>query len=860
MWRRLLSLVGKFKRKASAGKATEIFQKKYANFKTILESNSELLKIISDLEEKLGGNRVFPMAYIRSQTSRLVYHTDRMIESFEGLSGRSYVPLKENLNYVRSIIAAEFELVSAPPIADYILPYKDITKDMVATVGGKNANLGEVMNMGITIPKGFVITTRAFQTIIKENDLLNEIMMQKLSINPENPDSIDEASGNIQKMFLNAAVPPSLEQSILGAYEQFVDHRRQTFVSLRSSAVGEDSDISYAGQYLSVLNVPPENIIKEYLKVLSSLFAPKAIFYRLYMGIPFGEADMSVGCLEMVDARSSGVVYSSNPHDRLDNTILINALWGLGTSVVDGLETPDIYKISREPDFRVLSSDIAHKKRQIVTGENGYVTEQPVEAEYQKVPCLENEQAIQLARIAEMIEKHYQCPQDIEWAVDKNDTVIILQARPLRIYGNGLTAADRQDFPGHPLLLENGNIACPGVGFGPAYPVFSEKDIKDFPEGGVLLAPQSSPLYVLVMQKASAIIVDSGSITGHMASLAREFQVPTIVNLKGATAKIQKGILITVDASVGRVYHGKVEELVDVRIHQKDASIIYTPAYKSLKKLSGHIIPLNLTNPNSPAFAPESCRTVHDIMRYIHEKSYAEMFKISDYTTDYGNISVKLTAGLPIDLYVIDLGKGLINSLEEKSDKRKTTIEEVVSIPFKALLTGMLHEDLAIREPKPVSFKGFLSVMSEQMLSPQGNGNERFGEKSYAIISDKYLNFSSRVGYHYSILDAYCGPVINMNYINFTFMGGAAEYNRRCRRARMIQQVLQSIEFLVEVQGDRVTARFAKQPEEIIIKKLDQLGRLIIYTRQMDMLMHAEENVSLLADCFLNEDYTIKIP
>jgi pyruvate, water dikinase len=855
------SLLSRFKiirnRSSSGSKAHEIFRKKYTYFKTILESNSELLKIISDFEKKLIENSFFPMSYIRSQTARVIFHIERMVKNFEKLSGRPYPPFRTMLNQVNDLFAAQRDQKAVPATKDYVVPYTSINKEMVAAVGGKNANLGEVKALGVPIPRGFAITTAAFQEIIQANDLLDQIRMQKMDLNTNDPESIDQTSRNIQDLFLKAIVPPPVEQAILDAYERFVDGQKKTYVSLRSSAIGEDSDLSFAGQYISVLNVPPDKIIQEYLKVLASLFTPRAIFYRLYMGIPFGEADMSVGCLEMINAKTSGVLYTASPCDLLDNNILINALWGLGISVVEGKATPDVYKVSKEPGYRLLSTDIANKSHQVTNHPDGYVMEKPVEEGLQKHPCLHTEQVTQLAGYAVIIENHYCFPQDIEWAIDEQDQVIILQARPLRVEDHCENDATVREYPGHAVILADGDIACPGIGYGPAFPVRSEKELTDFPEGGVLVAPQSSPLYVMAMQKTSAIIVESGSITGHMASLAREFHVPTLLNMKNAMSLIQKNDLITVDADNGRIYQGEVTELINQR-RPKHPTIKYNPVYKKLKLFSENIIPLNLTNPNSPKFSPENCKTVHDIMRFIHERSYSEMFNISDYTTDYGNISFKLNASLPLDLYVIDLGHGLTNHSGAKAEKGKISIDAVVSIPFKAILSGMMHDGLIHSEPRPVNFKGFISVMSEQMLSPQGNSLNRFGEKSYAIISDKYMNFSSRVGYHYSILDAYCGPVPNMNYINFTFMGGAADLVRRNRRARFIQQVLQSIEFLVEVIGDRVTARFSKQPEETIRKKLDQVGRLLIYTRQMDMLMNTEQSITSLAKAFLNEDYRFK--
>jgi pyruvate,water dikinase len=154
-----------------------------------------------------------------------------------------------------------------------------------------------------------------------------------------------------------------------------------------------------------------------------------------------------------------------------------------------------------------------------------------------------------------------------------------------------------------------------------------------------------------------------------------------------------------------------------------------------------------------------------------------------------------------------------------------------------------------------VEIRGFFSVMSQQMLAPPNLNTDRFGDKSYAIISDKYLNFSSRVGYHYSILDAYCGLTATKNHINFQFKGGAADDVRRNRRVRLIENILRAMGFLTEVQGDRVTSRFTKGETAVIEDKLDHIGRLLFYTRQMDMLMHSEESVNHLAECFMKGDY-----
>jgi pyruvate,water dikinase len=238
----------------------------------------------------------------------------------------------------------------------------------------------------------------------------------------------------------------------------------------------------------------------------------------------------------------------------------------------------------------------------------------------------------------------------------------------------------------------------------------------------------------------------------------------------------------------------------------------------------------------------------------VHELSYAEMFQISDLVSERGGGALKLDAPIPLDLYLIDLGGGLVGVKEEA---HKVTAEQIASAPLKALLKGMMHEDLRSREPRPIQFSGLFAVMREQMMAAP-NVEERFGERSFAIISDKYLNFSSRVGYHYSVLDSYCGRTVNKNYITFSFKGGAADDVRRNRRVRAIAIALVGLDFSVDVKGDRVDARLQKYEAPVIEEKLDQIGRLLHFTRQMDMLMVSEVSVEAVAKNFLEGNYTLE--
>ncbi len=848
------------KKKHSQEDLSEIFRAKYQHFKELLNSNAELSKIIAEIEDKLQGSEIFGMSFVRSQSARAVFHTFRMVKTLNELSKNKYPVLFSVLEDINTKIKEDLEARKGDHLVEWILPYSRVTREMVDWVGGKSANLGEVLNRaGLPIPEGFAITTRAYEHFLEVNDLRDEINKRKMEADPKDPESINNTSEEIQRLIISTPVPADLAQAILSAFDSMVERIRErtsalgpTRVSLRSSAIGEDSELSYAGQYLSVLNVPREKVIQTYSYIIASLFTPRAISYRLNMGIRDEDVAMSVACLEMIDSVSSGVVYSRHPFKLLNDNVIISAVWGLGPYAVDGVITPDSHTVSKDEDPTILEAKISHKSVQLVSNPDGGLVEVDVPLEKQQAPCISPEQIKLLASYAIRLEKHYGSPQDMEWAQDSQGNILVLQTRPLRLeyHKSTETHPDSIDSDRYPLLISGGAVACPGVGFGPAHHVRTEDDLSNFPDGAVLIAKHSSPKYVVVMQKAQAIVTESGSVTGHMASVAREFGVPTLLDAKNAMAAIQPGVIITVDAYSAKIYEGKAPEIVKLR-SVRESKMKGTPVYDALRRAAELIVPLRLIDPRSPTFTPECCKSLHDIMRLVHEYSYAEMFKISDLVSNGGGYAVKLIAPIPLDLYLIDLGGGLDPSAQNRS---KTTVEKVASAPFKALLKGMLHEDLRYLRPRPVELKGFFSVMSEQMLS-NTHATERFGDRSYAIISDKYLNFSSRIGYHYSILDSYCGQTMSKNYITFSFKGGAADDVRRNRRARAIALILKELDFTVDVIADRVDARLQKYEHPIIEEKLDLLGRLLQFTRQMDMLMRNEESIPAIAGAFLSGDY-----
>lgn len=827
------------------------FRERYARFKSLLESNSELLTLIADIEEKLHGGTALTMSYVREQSSRAMFHAARMVDAIIDLSGGRHARLREDLERIRAQVREVVERPPDLPACGFVMPHSDIAMDMTPFVGGKNAHLGEMCRAGVSVPPGFAVTTAGYIHFVEHGRILDEIRKALRGADASDAASLARVSEEIQRLFLSAQVPPDLAQAIMAAHD---DMCRAAGVgamplAMRSSAIGEDGELSFAGQYLTMLNVPRERVLRTYAMILASLFTPRAIAYRLHMGIPSENAAMSVACLGMVEAVASGVMYSRSPVNSADDRVLVNAVWGLGPYAVDGVVTPDAYVLSRDEPPHLQERRVAVQAVRLEGSGEGAVREVPVPEALAAEPCLSEAQAVELAACGLRLERHFGIAQDMEWACDAAGKLFILQSRPLHACAEPVQA-DAMAVPGAEVLLAGGDTACPGVGSGAVHIVRCDADIENFSEGAVLVIEHSSPGYVVVLPRTAAVIAAAGSVTGHMASLVREFGVPAVFGVADAMS-LEEGRIVTVDASRRRIYAGEVQEL-SRECAPSRPTFSATPVHRALDALARHIIPLGLTDPKSPDFAPGNCRTVHDIMRMCHEFSYREMFSISDVAAQAGGVAVGLDAPLPLDLHIIDLGGGLEPSCH---GKRRVVPHDVTSKPFAALLAGMLHDKVQRRGPVPVSLGGFFSVMGQRMMEPPEVGRERFGDRSYAIVSDRYLNFSSRVGYHYSVLDAWCGDVLNENYINFEFKGGAADDIRRIRRVRAIARILEELGFRVRTRSDRVVARYRKYSHDDTRERLDQLGRLLIFTRQMDMLMSGEQSVTYAVESFLAGRY-----
>lgn len=835
-------------------------KRKYEYFKSLLIKNNRSLELLTELEHLLYENKPFTLDHVLALSEDLISLVYDLAEDLNALSGGKYPGLFDATERLGVTILKDLVHRKRIKKGELLLPMRALSAELADEVGGKAANLGEVANRaGLPTPRGFAVSAYACQHFLKTSGLAERIERRMKRIDVKDTEKLMEICEEIQAMIMAAPLP----EELTGGMARLMDELAELFgpdvrVSVRSSATCEDTEATFAGQHSTVLNVSSANVGNAWKEVVASTFSPRAVYYRRSMGYSDEDVVMAVLCVTMIDARSSGVLYTNDPNapgaqrEGADD-ILISAAWGLGVSVVDGSANTDFYSVRRK-DSAILRHEVAKKDTRLRLRDQDGIREEDVPEAERLAPCLDEGKIRQLAAYGVRLEEHYGQPLDIEWAQDQAGRLFILQARPLGI-GHGVKdecslTPEAEPLHGREVLLRGGDMAAPGSAAGQAYILTSDHNLPAVPQGAILVAKQTSPTYVPVMDRIRAIITEVGSVTGHMASVAREFGVPTLVGLENASLAIQPGEDITLDATSRIVYRGIVPELIRDKpcVNLMRGSPVYKAAQEALKRMA----PLTLTDPKALNFAPEGCRSLHDIIRFAHEMGMREMFNIGDEMDDSQG-TVRLRAGLPLNILVVDLGGGLTPT----APKKVVELEHIKSAPFQALLHGMTDPGVRWLGGVGVSLTGFATIMAESLMTdPNADGS--MGGPSYAVVSDHYLNFNTRLGYHFAVVDSYCGPGINDNYIVFSFKGGAADIARRSRRAKLIAQILKRLGFKTEIRGDMVRGEIKKYSQTDLKQKLDMVGRLLGAVRLLDMLLSDDGQIGWYVDEFFNGNYTFE--
>ncbi|HEX9020535.1 MAG TPA: PEP/pyruvate-binding domain-containing protein [Nitrospirota bacterium] len=822
------------------------FRAFFDTFQNVLDSNNRALETITDMGEKLGGEYLFDIVYVRNAYSRLKENIGTSLRLFDGLTSGRYTELDKRFweldERIRHVID---ETVPVPDAL--VIAYDRITGDMARIVGGKNSNLAEVKNaVKLSVPDAFAITTGAFDLFMRHNRIFEKVLLP-----PAGSGMPENALQTLREQVLAGTMPPELSRAIEKAVRK-VQSRCGAACSLavRSSAGEEDSEFSFAGQFETILNVPldPGEVGKAYRKVVASLYSDKAAAYQQRLGFDVRDMKMAVAGVVMVDAEASGVVYSTDP-EKDQGTLVINSTRGLGTAVVEGAVDADFFRIRKDGARDIVESRIGAKTSMVAMRGEGGVAAVPIPEDKRNTPSISRNQAAELARIAVSLESHFRKPQDIEWAIDANGKIFILQSRPLRI-PEGKTQASVAAADAKALARNIGVVVQKGAASGRVFILANDRDLSSVPKGAVLVARRDSSQFVRLMTDVSAIITDTGTPTSHMAALCREFRIPTVVNAGHAARALTAGqeVTVRVDAEGATIYEGRIAEIVEDS--QDDSTRMEAIAeFRKKRYLLRYIVPLNLVDPLKDEFTPKACRTMHDVLRFIHEKSVAELVDGAGRGSSTG--AVRLNLSVPADLMLIDIGGGLRNP----DNAPEVAAEQIESIPFRAVINGMTRPGLWRSDAVPLRVNDFMTSMLRVPDITTDSGGRV--ERNLAVISRDYANISLKFGYHFIVMDCFCGERAKNNHIYFRFAGGATDMTKRSRRLQLLAMILGEYGFNIKTKGDLIVARLANIEQRDAEAVLDQLGRLFSYTRQLDAVLNDDSAVERYARSFLDGNYEL---
>ncbi|MDR2707928.1 MAG: phosphoenolpyruvate synthase [Nitrososphaerota archaeon] len=455
-----------------------------------------------------------------------------------------------------------------------ILWFNSVRNTDVPVVGGKNASLGEMIHAGLHVPNGFAVTAYSYERFIEETQISKKIysILQETIKDPNDPTQYEDASKLIRELIEKTPMSKDIESSIRKAYEELNKsfNLKDTFVAVRSSATAEDlPDASFAGQQETYLNVKgPDDLIDKVVKCWSSLFTPRAIFYRAEKNFAHDKVFISVGVQKMVNSRVAGVMFTINPVTGDRNEIVIECTFGLGEAVVSGAVTPDgfvINKLTGQIKERRIAKKVVEYIRDPHTGET---IQSPITGDRVEKPCVSDEEILALVELARRIEKHYGKPMDIEWAIDNDlsypDNIFLVQARPETVWSKTMekpSVDSKEKVESLNIVVKGISAGKRGYGFGVARVAKTTDEAASIMQkGDILVTDMTNPDFVPYMKLASAIVTDKGGITSHAAIVSRELNIPCVVGTEIGTQVIKSGKEYTVDSRNGIIYEGILKQ------------------------------------------------------------------------------------------------------------------------------------------------------------------------------------------------------------------------------------------------------------------------------------------------------------
>ncbi|MFA5078859.1 MAG: phosphoenolpyruvate synthase [Dehalococcoidia bacterium] len=450
--------------------------------------------------------------------------------------------------------------------------FEDLGKADVNKAGGKGANLGELVKAGLPVPPGFVVTAQAYLLFTTEIGLSQKIVHAMEGLDVDDTAALQAKAREVQEMIIGTEMSANIKNEILKAYDEMAakESGKALFVAVRSSATMEDSEqASFAGMNATFLNVHGrEDLIRKVKECWASLYGARVISYRAKKEF-YDEPVIAVVVQKMVNSDKAGVMFTANPRNNNRNSLVIEGAFGLGEVVVGGLVSPDYFEVEKN-GLKLKDARVAHKNFKIIRDEKGRNKNVDLSEKEANEQVLTDKEIQQIAALGMKIEQHYGSPQDTEWAIE-GKKVYMLQSRPITTPISSVKVESEKPEEESKELIR-GLGASPGRGSGEVRVLVSPDKDNGFESGDVLVAAMTTPDWVPLMMKASAIVTDGGGVTCHAAIVSREMGLPCVVGTRNATKILQDKMLVTVDGTHGIVYEGRLKE--DKKAQDKGTEVI----------------------------------------------------------------------------------------------------------------------------------------------------------------------------------------------------------------------------------------------------------------------------------------------
>ncbi len=823
----------------------------FNNFRKILQLNTVIFENMAELDRSMGGEYIFDKSYLEKAVRTIAGNVHHVTYNLNALTGNNHVPLYDRYQAIRTILddilAGNNLSLACPPI----LPFNSLNWELEPLVGIEFVCLAELRHHpGIRLGEGFIVTTEGTMALLDTpefsgnesgapasdeigksllqftHQLMQETENKRLSVTATLVNDDMSEVRNLGEFFLE---PVEGEQKL-----KIICNARQCWkINPAECSAGND--------VITIINRTDSDFIDGLVQILRT-FRDRA------------KPDESGAPARFsVMVRAASPVYARGTVATRAHSVETTPLLTIVARLAGEEPVEDIYRLRRLYPFDLYSSNIAPKPAAHEFFDGHLATNQADDAaDFKRGSALIDIKSIKaLAETAMTLERIMGIPITLQWEYLKDGEIIATRLFPYLEKPQEPTSKELADeLESAVVLCQGGRVVQAGIAAGHVVHISDNTELAEFPIGAVAVAPMATPQLTPFLHRAAAILTEHGNPVGHLATVARELSLPALFGIPEVLEVLTPGTEVTVDTGQMKVFQGVQNAMLQLGNSDLNFSPV-DPEYRQLRRLLRYITPLNLIDPESSQFSAEGCRTFHDIIHFCHEMAVDELAHFQERRPGLSGITTSSMhlASLPMDIHLLDIGGGI----KPSADLLQPQPADVSSEPFAVFLDGLLHP-LASREDLPTL--GLRDIISS---IPRTSGNitaapDSVG-KNLAIVSQDYLNLSLHLGFHFNVIDAHLSDDRHRNYIYFRFIGGLADATRRARRAFLIAEILNAMDFKVTRKDDLVVGRIKFERKDVLRSTLFVLGALTTFSRQRDTSLYSDEQAReqyrLFADHFL---------